>query len=457
MAASERTEPFADNWSYLKVELNWLEKVLLTAVARQKKEGRDVDRLAKTKADRASGAWWQGLVDLEGKAGYDSPPPKPGGISYAQQLGLRVGATPVGVLALPELCGRLGLSPFEKNLLLMGLAPEVHRRYGQLYEYLCGGGLTVDLALRLLCRDDREWRKARMTLDAEGTLRRHGLIELSTGVKPLLQKQLVLPEGLVSYLLAEVPEGLDRLVSPAPIYLETPAFAVGSYVGEGIAPQLVLPEGLRHAVEGLVAGLRSSCMGDWQGVKLAGRLVLLVGPEGTGKRSLAHGMAQTLGLKLMSVDLEMVGVSEYEALLGEIERVRPPVLLVRGAQRWLRGYVGGWERLVRVRRDAVLTLFSTERGAVMGVGVRSVLDQRLVLPMPDRGARRRIWQGCFAPQVTFGEEMDWEGLASLEMSGGEIAAVARAVVGRYGVEGITMGQVLGMLQGRRLTRPKKGS
>jgi hypothetical protein len=177
MAVVDRAEPFADNWAYLKVELNWLEKVLLTAATRQKKENREADRLSKTKADRASSAWWQGLIEVEGKAGHDSPPPS-GGVPYGQLLARRLEVTASGKLALPSLCARLELGSFEKSVILMGLAAEVHRRYGQLYEYLCGPERlpTVDLALRLLCRDDRAWRQGRACLDADSKLRRYGLI-----------------------------------------------------------------------------------------------------------------------------------------------------------------------------------------------------------------------------------------------------------------------------------------
>jgi hypothetical protein len=68
-----QAEPFLDNWTYLKVELNWLERLLLIAVARQRKETKEIDRVARTAVDRATSHWWRGMVSLEGTPSYDSP------------------------------------------------------------------------------------------------------------------------------------------------------------------------------------------------------------------------------------------------------------------------------------------------------------------------------------------------------------------------------------------------
>lgn len=466
MAAVDRAEPFADNWAYLKVELNWLEKVLLTAATRQKKENREADRLSKTKADRASSAWWQGLVEMEGRAGHDSPPPG-GGVPYAQQLARRLEVTMAGKLALPSLCARLELGSFEKSVLLMGLAVEVHRRYGQLYEYLCGPERlpTVDLALRLLCRDDRAWRQARATLAVEGKLRRYGLIRFCAEDGPLRERSLFLPEDVVGFLLAEVPDGawLDRLLAQEVKFLTKSVFPLGQYVGEGVAPQLVLPERVRAEAGALAMRLRAgrTAIHEWQGVTERGLMVLLTGGRGTGKRSLACGIAQAGGVVLMEVDLRDGGSGEE--IVAEIERVRPEGLLVRSSGRWLSEMEPDlWGRLVQSRRSARLTVFCTERGVAMGRGVRDCWDGRIVLEGPTVADRRLIWPSCFAPQVgleTVGlEAMDWEALARWELTGGEIAAVVREVV--MGNDSVGMGAIEAVLRrcyGRRLTRPKKGS
>ena len=63
MAGTGTVEPFASNWAYLKVELNWLERLLMVSAARQRKETRDVNRVARSAVDRATSHWWQGLIE----------------------------------------------------------------------------------------------------------------------------------------------------------------------------------------------------------------------------------------------------------------------------------------------------------------------------------------------------------------------------------------------------------
>jgi hypothetical protein len=215
-------EPFRDNWSYLKVEMNWLERILLNAVAKARALEAKTARHAKTAADRASRDWWVGLMNFE-KVGYDSPPPAPNPTakpaqSYQQQLDARIRQSQaVGVqLVLPALCDRYRLSQFERQALLLAIAPEVHRRYGELCGYLTGqsGGQnsgqgsiglpTVDLALRLFCRDDQAWRLGRSQL-LSGPLATEGLlVPFLLTPQSFLQQPLKLNPYWVSELLGGV-------------------------------------------------------------------------------------------------------------------------------------------------------------------------------------------------------------------------------------------------------------
>ncbi|MGB3294558.1 MAG: hypothetical protein WBB01_16355, partial [Phormidesmis sp.] len=222
--------PFADNWAYLKTELSWLDRLLMLAIARQQKETKAVDRVAKTAADRVSAHWWKGVISVSKPAYDDCRAPvrtqrKP--VGYQQQLESRIqmSAKDEIVLALPSLRHYLNLSLFEKNLLLMALAPEVNRRYGRLYHYLQTGEdsatvsdlPTVDLALRLLCRNDLERRRARAKLTApESLIDRQVLRYVSVRPSTRLNSYLQLTDDWVNYLLAEQPNQhvlFERLAS----------------------------------------------------------------------------------------------------------------------------------------------------------------------------------------------------------------------------------------------------
>ncbi len=146
-------------------------------------------------------------------------------VGYQQQIDIKIQATQQqGIqLGLPTLCSRLQLSPFEKNLVLMTLAPEVNCRYGRIYSYLqdteqagASGLPTVDLILRIFCRTDGEWQTARQCFTIDSALIHHQLLEL----QPLQQESLLtrlvkLSDPLVSYLLSGQPDAtlLENLLS----------------------------------------------------------------------------------------------------------------------------------------------------------------------------------------------------------------------------------------------------
>jgi hypothetical protein len=205
--STDQPQGFANNWDYLKTELRWLDQVLMLAVSRQRKEGQEVERVSQNRADRVTSHWWKGLVSMEDDIFYDEHrTPGSAKVSYQQQLESRVQLSHrQGVrLALPNLRDRLGLSLFEKNVVLMSLAPEMNRRYARLYRYLQGEDAacktdlpTVDLVLRLLCRNDAEWRAARTRLTTASPLLRHDLLHISGSADTFLNRPLQLTEPLI--------------------------------------------------------------------------------------------------------------------------------------------------------------------------------------------------------------------------------------------------------------------
>ncbi len=437
-----QAEPFLDNWTYLKVELNWLERLLLIAVARQRKETKEIDRVAKTAADRATSHWWKGMVSLEGTPSYDSPverrksnssEPK---TSYPQQIEARIRSSQQNgiALALPELCDRFSLSPFEKNLILMGLAPEVHRRYAQLYGYLQGKESersdlpNVDLALRLFCRTDPEWRAARSSLTASSPLIQNQLIELLSPDAPLLNRAIKLSDRLV-----------DRLLSDSVCPSEKPAERSLSqkrpklpHHSNGVSfSTLVLPkdlvDDLKHMCHHLQFCLQVDQVWGFENCEAAqfpGGLTLLIGAAGTGKTIAAHAIAHALKTPLMQIDLAI----EQTDLMGTIAQQAPMVLLIKSAERWLSrmSSVAHLDQFLAERRSShTLTLLSVRRLPQMGQTVRSQIQQTLQFPLPDQAARSRLWLQAFPSQVPLGD-IDWHGLARFSLTGGEIGAIARS-------------------------------
>lgn len=447
---TEPSESFADNWAYLKMELRWLDQVLMLAVARQRKENHEIDRVTHARADRVTSSWWKGIISTEGKAVYDEhrqPAPAGAKTTYQQQLESKIQAS-YGkgiVLALPRLRDRLGLTPFEKNLVLMSLAPEINRRYARLYRYLQGDELaktdlpSLDLVLRLMCRNDLEWRDARHHLVTASPLIRHQLLHLSPHLSDsLLNCPLKLAAPLVNYLLAGQPTDheLQALLQSPPALLgrSTPLMQTELAVDWS---DLVLPSALMSSLQALTQRIQGQIPAKTQwGFQpdsgLNGTIAVLAGAAGTGKTRAAAAIAHALKTSLASLDLALIDPSDA-ALLQDLIAKAPPVLLLKSAELWfgrsallsphaLRQF---WAERQQVRG---ITLLSICRASALQFQWRQKADQILVFPMPTLNDRLQLWQKAFPAAVPLSDDIDWAALAQLSLSGGEIMAIAQTTI-----------------------------
>jgi hypothetical protein len=472
---NDSVEVFVDNWTYLKTELSWLDRVLSLAVAKQRKETKEVDRVARSRADRVTSHWWKGLLNVDGEVFSDSPAEMPRRrssttVNFQQQMDTRILASQERgiVLGIPSLCNRLQLSLFEKNLVVMALAPEINRRYGRLYNYLqdteqpgSSGLPSVDLILRILCRNDADWRSARLALSPIAPLVQLGLLNLQMEqAQPLLTRLVKLSDSLVSYLLADQPanETLERLlhdpllqatigssfpaqpaavqpaVQPDPVLLQQ----VDSSATGDRWQSLVLPDSLLNQLKQLCQNVQFAAQVNslWQlqsyGVApTIGQVALLTGISGTGKTAAALAIAQTLQTPLCYADLKLLPTSTYLPLLEEITCQSPTVLLLKSAQLWF-GRTASLppahlHRLLHQRRsDRAITLFTVERLQMVKPGWKREIHSVLDFPLPDQSSRLHLWQQVFPAQLALDGAIDWKKLAKLPITGGQIQAIAYA-------------------------------
>ena len=474
--SSDPLDGFVSNWAYLKAELAWLDRLLGLAVARQRQDRQAIERVAHSRADRVTSHWWQGLIALDREAGYDECSPQKltqqnhstrG--SYQQQLETRIQTSrQQGIgLGLPRLCDRLHLTSFEKNLILMSLAPEINRRYAKLYSYLQGSNEspkegrisveltptcssfelpTVDLALRLLCRTDLEWRKARAYLNTQSRLVQSGLLKLvACGEEPLLARRLKLIDPLVDYLLAENPTDpeLDTLLQLTSLSPERRSLRLQQVTPSTTWQQLILPAPLLRTLQHL--GDRVQFWPEveqvWQTATqqpksasplVPGLIVMLLGSTGTGKTMAAEAIAHHLSQDLTYLDLACLPPQDFPQLMQVILAQAPKVLLLKSAHLWL-GRTSGldeadlhlfWQQR---QQQLGITLFSAASRQTLKQTWRQQADQVLEFPWPNPGDRLKLWQQTFPATVPLDPGIDWQLLAhKFSLSGGEIRAIAQA-------------------------------
>lgn len=484
--AAEQANGFADNWAYLRTELYWLERLLIAAVAKQQKEAKEIDRVARSKADRATSHWWKGIIASEGSVAYDEYRQPATKATHVQQVELQIKAAQKAgvILALPLLRDRLGLSLFEKNVVLMSLAPEVNRRYAQLYRYLQGTEQdatdlpSLDLALRLLCKNDQEWRSSRNYLISKSRLTRYRLLHLLPCPEgTLLNAPLKLTESLVNYLLADQPtaQGLDDLLrthvmadsnltaSPSAFSAATPNptsetvdIAPSPQVKKGartaslvflhrstLAKQwsdLVLPKSVLETFTRLETQMQghSKAQQQWQlnpsDLHQPGSILLLTGATALSKALAASALATGLKTSLWQIDLGTVAPTDYGAVLDEIHELSPTVLIIQSAEHWLKRSTLLSDSLLqkfwteRRQKSAATCLTVTQSEAVQSCW-RSQLDYLLEFPPLDQTDRWLLWQKVFPAQVPLEPTINWKDLAEqLNLDEAQIRGVAQSAI-----------------------------
>jgi ATPase family associated with various cellular activities (AAA) len=113
------------------------------------------------------------------------------------------------VLSLPRLTELFGLTEFERQCLIICVAPEVDRKYEKFYAYLQDDATrrkpSIDLALHLLCASQAEMLVARAAFNSSASLLKFKLLQMTDcgtdGPMPLISRALKLDDRIVNFLL----------------------------------------------------------------------------------------------------------------------------------------------------------------------------------------------------------------------------------------------------------------
>ncbi len=201
-------------------------------------------------------------------------------------------------LALPQLGHFFSLSPFEVQVLIICLAPELDRKYDKLYAYLQDDVTrkkpSVDLILDLLCETKIERWQARSLFSEQGMLFQARLIDTtddpqspsgSSGLARFLQ----LDQRILNYLLGN--NYLDsRLQGMAKLFNSLNDL-------DAVLVEPTIKTKLLHLIRHYFA--------DQQTVPK--KLTLYFhGPYGVGKRDLALGICGQLNCQLLYLDLSLL-------------------------------------------------------------------------------------------------------------------------------------------------------
>ena len=191
--------------------------------------------------------------------------------------------------ALDTLAGTFALTPFDVDVVLIALGPELDRRYERLYAYLQDNVSlrtpSIDLALNLLCTDAVDRLDQRTRFGAEAPLVANRLLRLSPESPQAsgLARGFKLEPQITSFLLGEFRLDADLAAHCTTIQDARPL------------DQLPLTHEFADALRGLT---RSATAGN--PVRLH-----FHGPDDAGRLNTAAGVAIALGRPLLALDLAL--------------------------------------------------------------------------------------------------------------------------------------------------------
>ncbi len=286
-------------------------------------------------------------------------------------------------LALPGLAQRFNLSPAEVDILLLTIAIELEPNYETLYAYLQNDVTrkrpSVNLALNLICRSEREKIDARPVFSPSASLFANHLLELAEQPHdrsaPLLHKFLKVDETIIAFLLDQPPTGAHAALLINPTYV--------NHASE-------MNPDTQKRLRNLAAYLGR---GDRRAIALR-----LIGQSEAALSSAAEALAQLLNRRLILVDLAQLGGDEaavaklvrdsvlWRALVGVRDRETAP----NGGENQIISQTQSslWEAL-RIFGEPLLLLGSESAFARIPTNLRV---WQLEVQSPGFNMRRQTWE-----------------------------------------------------------------
>jgi hypothetical protein len=213
-------------------------------------------------------------------------------------------------LGLPQLGQLFALSAFERQVLLICLAPELMRTYDLLYAYLQDDVTrkrpSVDLVLDLLCENETDKWRARGCLSDQARLLRAGILEIvddphsPSGASGLAQF-LRLDPRILNFILGN--NSLDSRLQGLVRVLEPSIQSQRMVADPGVKAKLL------NLIQHLFAG---------QQAERTSLVFYLQGPVGVGKQALALDICRTLDTLVIYADMELLlaGQQDLRTLLS---------------------------------------------------------------------------------------------------------------------------------------------
>jgi SpoVK/Ycf46/Vps4 family AAA+-type ATPase len=312
------------------------------------------------------------------------------------------------------------LNDFEKDVLLLCLAPELDLRYERIYAYLHDDITkkrpSIDLILNLLCNAFNEKISARQYLVTESCLFKNQLLQLfedpSQQAPPLLSNYVKINERIVSYLLGS--DEIEKSISPY-VRIANPDISLSD---------VMLPDMVNKRLKSFV--LTPPAQNERA-------LFYIQGTSGSGKKTTVKALCSELDRRLLIVDgarLSSVDEINFDLLLQFIKR-----------ESVLQNAVLYWEGMDSLQceskmyqQNSLQIMLESHCGLVVLAGesdwepTNALLKSRYVhieLPIPSFADRIQLWIKSMDGEIHERGDIDLEKLSNqFYFTGGQIQNAA---------------------------------
>jgi adenylate kinase family enzyme len=213
-------------------------------------------------------------------------------------------------LRLEQVMTQFGLTRFEGDALLIGLAPSLDTRYERLYGYLHDNvtqkQASVDLILNVLCSTFQEKAAARQYFSPSARLLKYQLLS------PVDDIFLKVDARLLDYLLDA--DTLDDQIAPYATLI----------LSEKRLDDLILPTKLRGQVTQLIN----------QVGRTLGPVTYLQGPPRAGKQTTAEAICGEIGLGLLVIETRSLLKKDEQTFRRILRRIQREAVLQGAAVYW---------------------------------------------------------------------------------------------------------------------------
>ncbi len=305
-------------------------------------------------------------------------------------------------LALPQLAHIFALSPFEIQVVLICLAPELQRKYDKIYAYLQDDITrkkpSLDLILDLLCNSESERWSARALFSKQAPLLRAALLEVvddpqnPSGASDLA-RFFKLDTRILNYLLDDhrMDDRLIEQVQLHPLNVKTQ-----------ILDSLPIKTEIRSQLSEILDSHFSEPPLDRRKLTFH-----LHGPAGVGKRSLALALCHKVGAALIVVNTPrlLFDEAEFETLLQRTFReslLQQTALHFEHCDILTKDTEAGSrqvEKLIEmIQRYGWLCFLSSESACAQNKVFQKVAFHEVALSIPGAPIRKQVWTSALSAQ-----------------------------------------------------------